>query len=275
MSAGERPIGDDDLQAAIDGRLAPERRDAVEAYLAAHSGEAAKVTADREALGALRSRLAFKAEQPIPPRLRVAGLYAEHRRRMTRRLGAMAAAIALLVVGAGAGWLGHDLLRPAMRDGAGRPGTMTADAVAAFRTFVVESVHPVEVRADQEAHLVQWLSRRLGKPVLAPDLSGGGFRLIGGRLLPAGARVAAMFMYDDDRGTRLTLYSRPGESEEQAAFRFERQGDVSAFSWIERGLSYVVTARTDRERLLGIAELIERQMRGDGPRGEKPPGREL
>jgi anti-sigma factor RsiW len=36
------------------------------------------------------------------------------------------------------------------------------DAIAAHRTFSVETRHPVEVGAYEEAHLVQWLSKRLG-----------------------------------------------------------------------------------------------------------------
>jgi anti-sigma factor RsiW len=264
MSTGERPIGEDDLQGLIDGRLRPERREAVEAYLGAHPNEAAKAALDSEMRTALRARLAFKAEQPIPSRLRIHSIRAERRRTMMRRFGGVAAASAWLLFGAGAGWFGNDLLRARGLHQASRSGT-TADAFAAYRTFVVETAHPVEVRADQEAHLVQWLSRRLGKPVSAPDLRAQGFRLIGGRLLPAGAGPAAMFMYDDDRGTRLTLYSRSGRPEEQAAFRFESQGDVSGFSWIDRGLSYVVTSGTDRARLLGVAELIERQVRQAPP----------
>lgn len=275
MSTGERPMGDDDLQAAIDGRLAPERRDAVASYLAAHPAVAAQVAADREAGAALRDRLAFKAEEPIPARLRVGNLMAERRGRSLGRLGSIAAAAAWLLIGIGAGWSGNALLGDTGA-GEGRPalgshaGATMANAVSAYRTFVVETAHPVEVRADQEAHLVQWLSKRLGKPVSAPDLTAQGFRLVGGRLLPAGPEPAAMFMYEDERGVRVTLYTRPGGPDAQAAFRFETQGDVAAFSWIDGGLSYVVTARMERARLLGLAELVHRQVSPDGSvRGDR------
>jgi hypothetical protein len=40
----------------------------------------------------------------------------------------------------------------------------------------------------QEAHLIQWLSKRLGRQLIAPDLTAGGFQLMGGRLLPADHR---------------------------------------------------------------------------------------
>ena len=132
-------------------------------------------------------------------------------------------------------------------------------AIAAHRIYVSERLHPVEVAADQEAHLVQWLSRRVGKPLVAPNLNPQGYRLIGGRLLPAGNEAAALFMYENAGGGRLTLYTRSGGSEPHTAFRFETQDGVSAFSWIDNGLSYVVTAKVDRGELLPIAETIYKQ----------------
>jgi anti-sigma factor RsiW len=44
------------------------------------------------------------------------------------------------------------------------------DAIAAHRTFSVETRHPVEVGANEEAHLVQWLSKGLGHRLIVPDL---------------------------------------------------------------------------------------------------------
>ena len=137
--------------------------------------------------------------------------------------------------------------------------SLAGDAIAAHRIYVGERLHPVEVAADQEAHLVQWLSRRLGKPLAAPDLTPQGYRLMGGRLLPAGSEPAALFMYEDGRGSRLTLYARSSDAEERTAFRFEAQGEVAAFSWIDKGLSYAVSARAERAQLLTIAEAIHRQ----------------
>jgi anti-sigma factor RsiW len=131
--------------------------------------------------------------------------------------------------------------------------------MAAHRIYVSERLHPVEVPADQEAHLVQWLSRRVGKPLAAPNLTAQGYRLIGGRLLPDNGEAAALFMYENTGGNRLTLYARSGGTEGQTSFRFESEAEVSAFSWIDNGLSYVVTAKIDRAQLLPIAEAIYRQ----------------
>jgi anti-sigma factor RsiW len=262
VTAQEKPIGDDDLQAYVDGRVPPERRAAIDAYLAAHPAAEAAVSADRDIAATLRSRLAAKSEEPIPPRLRIVNLVAERRARTRRRLGAVAAAVAWLVVGAGGGWLANSYQRGDLTGGPNAGATR--DAIAAFRTFVVEKVHPVEVRADQEAHLVQWLSRRVGRPISAPDLSAQGYELMGGRLLPTDGPPAAMFMYANKAGDRLTLYARTEGSATEPGFRFERAQGVAAFVWDDRDLCYVVTANTDRGHLLAVAETIYDQLSPHG-----------
>ena len=66
--------------------------------------------------------------------------------------------------------------------------------------------------------------------IKAPDLTGFGFRLMGGRLLPASTNgVAAQLMYDDDHGTRLTLYLRNGETGE-TDHQFLREGTFRRFT---------------------------------------------
>jgi anti-sigma factor RsiW len=78
---------------------------------------------------------------------------------------------------------------------------------------------------------------------------------MGGRVLPAGSHAAAMLMYDDGNGTRLTVYVRAGSTGE-TAFRFWRDGDVSTFAWLDRGYGFAVSAASDRDRLLPIAEAV-------------------
>jgi anti-sigma factor RsiW len=254
---GERPIGEDDLQAFVDGRLPSARFEAIKVYLADQPSLAEQVEREIELRDALRARLAFKAQEPVPSRLRVANILASRRRAPMVR-PAVAAAIAWLAIGGVLGGFGGVWWASASR-GQDEMANAAGTAIAAHRIYVSERLHPVEVAADQEAHLVQWLSRRVGKPLVAPNLNPQGYRLIGGRLLPAGSEAAALFMYENAGGGRLTLYTRSGGSEPHTAFRFETQDGVSAFSWIDNGLSYVVTAKVDRGELLPIAETIYKQ----------------
>ena len=77
MTEPNKPIGDDDLQALVDGRLPPERLSEVEGYLAHHPEIAARVKGYREQRANLRDRLQHKAQEPIPARLRIANIRAD------------------------------------------------------------------------------------------------------------------------------------------------------------------------------------------------------
>jgi anti-sigma factor RsiW len=264
MTASDpRPVGEDDLHAFIDERLDPARREIVEAWLAAHPGTAERVRTDRLLRDRLRERLAPMVAEPIPARLRVASL-ADRRPHRPARAWMAIAASGLVGIGLGGavGWFGRGSVPPAT-ESATLP--MTRDAVAAYRTFVVETAHPVEVRANEATHLVQWLSRRIDHPLHVPDLTSLGFRLMGGRVLPAGDHPAAMLMYDDASGMRLTLYARAGAGEGRTSFRYARERDVAAFSWVDGSLSYAVTASTSEARLLTVAQLVVEQVRNAAP----------
>ena len=128
----------------------------------------------------------------------------------------------------------------------------------------------MEVDAGQETHLVQWLSKRLGRQLVVPDLAAAGFRLMGGRLLPAEDGPAAQFMYENGNGERLTLYLRTAVGGE-TAFRYHEEGGIGAFYWSDEGFGYAIAAKADRDLLLRMAELVYRQTSPDGARAKIPP----
>lgn len=256
MTGTDTPIGEDDLQAYVDGRLGADRRARVEARLADDPVLRDEVEADRRRRDALRAVLAGKAAEPIPPRLRIDALRAELRRRRQRRLTAAAAAVMLFAAGGGLGawatlrWAGPVAI--AARPAATR---VADDAGAAWRTYVVEVAHPVEVDATREDHLMRWLSKRLGRRLVAPDLGRFGWRLMGGRLLPGAAGAAAQLMYEDGTGGRLAVYVQAAHDGE-TAFRIHTAGDATTCAWIDGGFGFAVTAVAPRDRLLAIAEAI-------------------
>ena len=272
MRAVSRSIEEDDLQAWVDGRLTPAEAEAVEAYFAAHPElreRWSQYAAQREEL---RAAFAGPAEKPIPARLRVARLMAERRRRRHRQFARIAAAVALLIVGGIGGWGAHDLL-PALTSSASAvlASAVFDDAIAAHRTFSVETRHPVEVGANEEAHLVQWLSKRLGHQLIVPNLSTLGFQLMGGRLLPADSGPAALFMYEDDKGTRLSCYYLVAGVAGETEFQFREQNGISAFYWVDDGLAYAIAANVPRDLLLKVAEIVYQQNSPDGAKAKLPP----
>ena len=250
-------VGDDELHALVDGRLAPERRTAVEAWLAGNPEQARRVAAWRRQNAAVDSLFGATAAEPVPPRLRPRAILADRRR---RRLPAIAASLLMLALGAAGGWLARDRLDP--HDAATAAG-LTDSAFAAHRVYAVEVRHPVEVAAAEEAHLVTWLSKRLGHALHAPDLSTAGFTLVGGRLLPSAAGgPAAQLMYEDAGGRRLTLYVAPDPDGRVTAFRYESDGNLGAFYWLDGALGWALIGELDRPALLDLAHRVYGQLQG-------------
>jgi anti-sigma factor RsiW len=258
VNPAERPVSEDDLTAWVDGRLEPARVAPVEAFLATHPEDAARLRSDRETRATLRDRLAAKALEPVPSRLRVATIVAERRRAISGRLTKAAVILLVFAGGVAGGWLARD--RIFTTGGGGQ--AMVAEALAAHRTFAVEVVHPVEVKAAEETHLAQWLSKRLGRKLVIPDLESAGLQLMGGRLLPAGREIAAQLMYGDAGGARVTLYVRSGESG-PGRFRVVKEGALSSVAWVDGGFGYALSGPVDPDRLVAAARAAHSEM--DGP----------
>ena len=272
MSAIPGAVEEHELHARLDGRLSPERAAEVDAYLATQPEVRARLQRYAEQQGLLRTAFAEETATPIPARLRVGRLLAEQRRRRYQRFARIAAGVVLVVAGGIGGWAARDraaLLLPSTNPAVSNARTITADAIAAYKVFSVEVRHPVEVDVAQEAHLVQWLSKRLGQPLVVPDLTAAGFRLMGGRLLPSENGPAAQFMYENGK-ERVTLYLRTGIGGE-TAFRYSEENGVGAFYWSDQGFGYALAAKADRDLLLRLSEIVYQQMSADGAKAKLPP----
>ncbi|HEU0159599.1 MAG TPA: anti-sigma factor, partial [Hyphomicrobiaceae bacterium] len=181
MSGGRR-ISEAELHAFVDGELLDKEAAEVEAALAT----AAEDLRVARSIAALNDRLgqhyAHVLDEPIPARM--AALAARAGRRAggwaPLRLGRALGIAVLLLAGALAGYAAA-IWGPGE---AGRQPAFVANALSAHQVFVPEVRHPVEVGAAEEKHLLQWLTRRLGTQVRAPELGGQGWKLVGGRLLP-------------------------------------------------------------------------------------------
>ena len=153
-------VSEDELNAYVDGELPADRRAAVEAWLATHPDDAAKVAAWRTQAELIRERYGAVADEMPPQRFNV--------NRLTRRgygaIAAAAAVIAAFVAGGVLGWTvrGVEAARPSDLT------RFTADALDAYRLYVVEVRHPVEVPGDQRPHLMHGCrsgsARRCARP---------------------------------------------------------------------------------------------------------------
>ncbi len=137
-------------------------------------------------------------------------------------------------------------------------------AALAHAVYAPEVRHPVEVGSAQEEHLVQWLSKRLGRPLKLPHLNEQGYELVGGRLLPGDEGARAQFMYQNARGERVTLYlgSTPDNVGGQGSteFRYSIDGPVPGFYWVDEGFAYALSGTLTRQQLLQLAQAVYHQL---------------
>jgi anti-sigma factor RsiW len=255
MTNQEIPVTEDELHAYIDDELPSERRGDVETFLAAHPEDAERVQSWRAMADALHARYDGVANEPVPQRLELERLARQPRRWI---YGAVAASFAAFVAGGAVGWVAHGAaVVPSLFQ------NFTGDALEAHRLYVVEVRHPVDVPGDEKAHLQQWLTRRCGWSVRAPELESTGLKLVGGRLLPGPDGPASFLMYESASGERFTVYAAKAATE-ATQMRYTSQDSNGALFWADRGVGYVVSGGNDRERLTQVARLVYDQAEKSG-----------
>lgn len=263
-----RRLSESELHALVDGELAPAEKADAETAIATSPAEAAVVRELRELNSSIQARYAYKLKEPLTPALE-SGLKRfrpPFRMRLARVATPIAAALALMAAGvAGYTLQGRYATEPVQSD---PPFVVTA--LAAHTTYVPEVRHAVEVKAD-EAHLIRWLTKRIGAEVRAPVLSDHGWKLMGGRLLPDHGLSAAQFMYEDHSGRRLTLYMRKELGLENTSFRFFERDGFGSFYWIDRPLAYALSGRLSREELMTLANVVYAKLETQIPKADQSP----
>jgi len=237
------PVTEDELHAYVDGELPAERRGDVESWLAAHSEDAERVQSWRAMAEALHARYDQVANEPVPQRLELERLERAPRRWV---YGSIAAAL-----------IAFEARTPSALQ------SFTEDALDAHRLYVVEVRHPVEVPGSERTHLQQWLTKRCGWDVRAPELASAGLKLVGGRLLPGPNGPASFLMYESATGERFTIYTAKAATEatQMRTTTFDKN---SAMFWADRGVGYVVSGGNDHERLAQVARAVYDQVEKSG-----------
>lgn len=267
----------DRINALVDGWLPPTRQAELEAQLGEDAAARSTLQAwkaQREALRALHRPL---LDEAIPDALLAAARRGQAGRQQVeqwRRWGGMAAAVMLAF---GVGWLSHGQLgSPAPQQLASARSTQSFvhQASLAHAVFSPEVRHPVEVTAAQQDHLVQWLSKRVGRPLKVPVLAAEGYELVGGRLLSGDGGARAQFMFQNTAGLRLTLYlgavdaaspaasvpKPPSDAARETAFRYSGDGPVPSFYWVDQGFGYALSGAVSRDELMKLAQLVYQQL---------------
>lgn len=264
------PLTEDEIHALVDGQLSASEQAALQARLALDPQAQAtlqKWQRQRQLLRGLHGEL---LDAPVPAALlRTAEQSAASQQEITRwwRWGGMAAAVLLAF---GVGWFSHTLWQL----GAPSPALAKAAAARDFArqaglahvVYTPEVRHPVEVSAAEQEHLLQWLSKRLGRPLKIPHLGAQGYELVGGRLLPGDAGARAQFMFQNAAGTRITLYlgaldkSAGSVQARETGFQFVMDAPVPSFYWIDQGFGYALAGPVPRDTLMQLAQAVYRQL---------------
>lgn len=246
------PVTETELHSYADSLLSVARRAEIEDYLATHAEDAQRVRVWAEQNFALHDFYDPVLAEALPVSVRRPAL--AHRLRPVLRYGALAASF---VLGGVTGWYLQSYSSVSSVDSM----AFVRQAAIAHVVYSPEVRHPVEVGADQEAHLVNWLSKRLGANLKVPQLTAVGYQLVGGRLLPGNRGPVAQFMFQDGNGQRLTLYVRSGTGDnKETAFRYAQERGISVFYWLDGKFGYALSGEIDKTELLRVAKVVYQQL---------------
>jgi anti-sigma factor RsiW len=264
------PLNDIELGKYFDGELSAEDKRLINARLATDSAAQLTLATWKLQREAIRELHIEALNEPLTP-LHEAPLREAQRKidvsLRWKRLGGMAAGLLLAF---GAGWLAKDLTLSSgnnnTQSATTKSQSFVKQASIAHAAYTPEQRHAVEVAATEQEHLVRWLSKRVGKELKIPLLTEQGFELVGGRLLPSEDGARALFMFQNSKGNRLTMYlgaivtSAPNSLTKETSFKFSSEKDVSSFYWIDNGFGYAISANLPRDALMGIAQAIYAQL---------------
>ncbi|MDF3933437.1 anti-sigma factor family protein [Pseudomonas citronellolis] len=240
---------ENDLHAYVDGQLDAERRQWIEAWLAANPQEARRVEQWKQDAQKLRAALANRALPPADPALDPARIRQRLRQRRHTRLATAAALLLALGVGSLGGWQARDMTLV-------ERGKPMEDAVQAYRLFAANgSSAPLDTRGGE--NLRNWLGRYLENASLPADLDNLGLRSVGARLLATEQGAAALVIYEDAQGHRLSFFIRPPGPGHRLLPHGQRQdGELLTRYWSQGEYNYALVSRSDNPQGDQVGQLL-------------------
>lgn len=229
------PPSERDLHAYVDHQLLESDRRVLETYLAAHPEVAAQVHAWQQDAQALRASLSGALQQPANPELDPALIRQRIKHQSRRHFASAAVLLIAISLGGIGGWQAREATQPAMLP--------MADAMQAFRLFAQDGIMPADYNAEDSGTMQAWLDRYFNQAHRLPDLSQSGFKPVSGRLLTTEQGAAAMVLYEDGQGRRISFYIRPPGPENGFLPRGSRSADgLQAEYWSGSGYNYAVVS---------------------------------
>ena len=235
------------LHAYADGEIAGQESRALDERLAGDPEARAKVEAWRRQRSLLKEAFDPVLDETVPAQIKAA---LRHHRGFSLSPYAIAAALALLLIGAGAGWF------TSLQMNAPKAMQFADLAIEAHEIYTREQRHAVEVAANDSEHLTSWLSKRIGQKLVIPDLSARGYTFLGGRLLAAGTQPAAQLMYEDQAKRRITIFLTANQAGAESKFIVEEKHGITACYWLDGPLGFVIAGEESRDDMMALAHMV-------------------
>ena len=117
----------------------------------------------------------------------------------------------------------------------------------AYRLFAQDGIMPADYNAESGGNMQAWLDRYFNQAHRLPDLSQAGFKPVSGRLLTTDQGAAAMVLYEDLQGRRISFYIRPPGPNNGFLPRGSRSADgLQAQYWSGGGYNYAIVSPVDQ-----------------------------
>ncbi|MHC8351967.1 anti-sigma factor family protein [Pseudomonas sp. RT4P38] len=233
------PPSERDLHAYVDQQLSDADRRLVEAFLASNAEVAAQVRAWQQDAQQLRAALSGALQQPANPDLDPALIRQRLKRQSRRHLASAAVLLIAVSVGGVSGWQAREMTLVSA------PLPMT-DALQAYRLIAQQGILPADYTVSEDGDMQGWLDRYFTQANRLPDLSDAGFKPVSGRLLSTEQGPAAMVVYEDQSGHKVSFYVRPPGPKNYLLPRGSRSdGELQAEYWSGGGYNYAMVSPSD------------------------------
>ncbi|KJZ42277.1 anti-sigma factor [Pseudomonas fluorescens] len=233
------PPSERDLHAYVDQQLSEADRRLVDTFLANNAEVAAQVRAWQQDVQQLRAALSGALQQPANPDLDPALIRQRLKRQSRRHLASAAVLLIAVSVGGFSGWKAREMTLISAQ----LPMT---DALQAYRLIAQQGILPADYTVSDDGDMQGWLDRYFTQANRLPDLSGAGFKPVSGRLLSTEQGPAAMVVYEDQSGHKVSFYVRPPGPKNYLLPRGSRSdGELQAEYWSGGGYNYAMVSPSD------------------------------
>ncbi|MDB6051758.1 MAG: hypothetical protein JWR17_4504 [Pseudomonas sp.] len=233
------PPSERDLHAYVDHQLSDADRLTLETWLAAHPEQAEQIAAWQLDAQHLRAALSGGLRMPVNPELDPAFIRQRMRRTSYRHYATAAVLLIAVSVGGLSGWQAREMTFA-------NNVLPMADAVQAYRMFAVNDNVASDWSAEKTSNAQGWLDKNFSQANRLPDLEAAGFKPVSGRLTSTEQGAAAMVVYQDGTGRKVSFYIRPPGPQNHLLPRGSRRdGELQADYWSGGGYNYAMVSPAD------------------------------